>query len=115
MWIQLLYTQLIRGANGGYNTLWDRGFWADEQRKMWSRKPNLEAVIEAIEENPQEVIEAVAVEVPQIKKQIRQEIGRIDYKQLVNNLEMQKIVAVLVYKTIQSMEIEEEEEILLLM
>lgn len=116
MWIHLLTTELIRGANGGYNTLWDRGFWADEQRKMYSWRAKKRDIVQALDESPQEVIEAIVEQIPQIKQEIRQEFGTIDYAAMSNNVQMQRVIATLIANAIESRQLDEEEaEILLLM
>lgn len=92
------------------------GFWAREYRKMWERKPKKAEIVQAIEEAPQEVIEAVAEQIPQIKQEIRQEFGTIDYAAISNNVQMQRVIATLIANAIESRQLDEEEaEILLLM
>lgn len=67
-------------------------------------------------EATKEVIEAVAEQIPQIKQEIRQEFGTIDYAAISNNVQMQRVIATLIANAIESRQLDEEEaEILLLM
>lgn len=92
------------------------GFWVREWKKMIERekKLNIEDVIEIVEESPQEVLEAL----PEVKREVKKEFGRVDYQKIANNLRMQTFIAerILIQLEVRKLELEEDDlEVLLLM
>ena len=65
--------------DGGY------GYWYKHWEKLHKKKPTLEEVIEAVQEHPEEALQAV----PQAKKHFQE----IDYSAIRNNAVMQEFIA----------------------
>lgn len=92
------------------------GFWVREWKKMVEREKKLtvEEVMEIVEEAPKEVLDAI----PEVKKQVKKEYGRVDYQRIANNLQMQRFIAEQILERHQQrmQELEEDDlEVLLLL
>lgn len=112
MWIHLLTTELIRGAEGGYNTWWDGGYWAEQYLKMWNRpaKAVKQEIADAVKESPKAAIEAM----PTVKAKVKEKYGEIDYSQVISNAKMQRYVISLILAEMERQRDEEDIELLLL-
>lgn len=78
------------------------GYWEKYWRKLHEKKkPTLEEVIEAVQEHPEEALQAV----PQAKKHFQE----IDYSAIRNNAVMQEFIARQILVKIEIKRIEDEE------
>ena len=78
------------------------------------KKLTVEEVMEIVEEAPKEVLDAI----PEVKKQVKKEYGRVDYQRIANNLQMQRFIAEQILERHQQrmQELEEDDlEVLLLL
>jgi hypothetical protein len=94
----------LRGpAASGGDTHDGFGYWEKYWRKLHEKKkPTLEEVIEAVQENPVEALKAV----PQARKQFQ----GIDYSKVAQNTEMAMFIAKQLLITIELRRIEEEND-----
>jgi hypothetical protein len=77
-------------------------YWYDLWRKKHKKKPTLEEVIEAVQENPAEALKAV----PEARKQFQ----GIDYSKVAQNTEMAMFIAKQLLITIELKRIADEED-----
>lgn len=82
------------------------GFWRKKYREMWERKPklpDLEEIIEAVQESPKAAIEAV----PEVK----QTYPDIDYTQVRANLQLQTFIAQQILVVLELRRLQDEDDI----
>lgn len=82
------------------------GFWRKKYREMWERKPKLpeiEEIIEAVQESPKAAIEVVA-------KEVRQEYPEINYQQVVDNIQLQRFIAEQILIVLRLKRIQDDED-----
>jgi hypothetical protein len=98
----------LRGLVGGGVDTHDGGSYIPEHLLKWwkkqheKKKPTIEEVIEAVQENPVEALKAV----PQAKKQFQ----GIDYSKVKQNAEMALFIAQELMIVLEMRRIEEEED-----
>jgi hypothetical protein len=94
----------LRGlVGGGVDTHDGFGYWEKYWKKLHEKKkPTLEEVIEAVQENPVEALKAV----PQARKQFQ----GIDYSKVAQNTEMAMFIAKQLLITIELRRIADEED-----
>jgi hypothetical protein len=94
----------LRGpaASGGDTHDVGAEYWYDLWRKKHKKKPTLEEVIEAVQENPAEALKAV----PQAKKQFQ----GIDYSKVKQNAEMALFIAQELMIVLEMRRIEDEND-----
>lgn len=92
---------VVQGAEDTHD-----GFWRKKYREMWERKPklpDLEEIIEAVQESPKAAIEAV----PEVK----QSYPDIDYTQVRANLQLQTFIAQQILVVLELRRLQDEDDI----
>lgn len=79
------------------------GYWHKQWAKLHQKKPKIEEVIELVQEMP-------ATALAEVKEAVKREYPKVDYTQVLKNVELQRFIAQQLIKSLELRRIADDEE-----
>ena len=79
------------------------GYWSKQWEKLRKKKPVIEDVIELVQEQP-------AIALAEVKEAVKREYPKVDYTQVLNNVQLQRFIAEQLLITLELRRIQDDED-----